>query len=616
MASLGIEMTDDTQSERVRMTGAEMVIAYAIRKGVRFAAGIPGHGSWAISDALLDHVTEIRGIQAMHEQSAVHIADGHYRASGRPMLSFTSVGPGAANTAVGVATAFADSTALLLVTGSPLSDMRGHSVLQEFDRTHGADFPRLLEPVVKEWWQPSHLEEIPFVLHRAWNQMLCGRPGPVLIDLALDLQADSAPVILPDPDEREARSRPRPAADDVERAAALLRAAKRPVIVAGGGVIGADATAELQAVAERLGAAVVTTWNGKGAIDETHTLHAGGIGDTATTSGNRIAAEADVILAVGCRFTDWSSSSFRRGITFAIPPTRLIHLDIDPREIGKNYPVEVALVADAREGLRDLITALGPGGGTKTFMASDFFATVQSKKDEWEAIRQVKAMSDAVPMTQFRAVTEIQRAVDEDAIVVTGAGIVQGAVRQNWISRLPRTHITSGGFSTMGFTVPAAIGAALAQPGRQVIGIAGDGDFLQTMQELAAAVMADVPIVIVILDNQGWISIKFGQTNTFGRATMVDFLRPDGSLYRIDYQAIGAAFGIPAAHVTQPSDVAPAIRVALASGGPALVAIDVARDFPDAALERTGWWDVPVPERHAERRAANQAARAEEQHLG
>ena len=219
-------------------------------------------------------------------------------------------------------------------------------------------------------------------------------------------------------------------------------------------------------------------------------------------------------------------------------------------------------------------------------------------------------------MTQARAIEEIQLATEPDAIVVTGAGIVQGAVRQNWVSRVPRSHISSGGFSTMGFTVPAAIGVKLAQPERQVLGIAGDGDFLQTMQEIAAAVMADTPIVIVILDNQGWISIKFGQINTFGRPAMVDFVRPDGSLYRIDYRAIGKAFGISAQHVTQPADVAPAVRTALASGGPALVAIDVARDFPDAALERTGWWDIPVPERHAERRAANLAARAEEQHLG
>ena len=178
--------------------------------------------------------------------------------------------------------------------------------------------------------------------------MVSGRPGPILLDLPMDVQAEAADVVIPDPVSREARGRVRPAADDVERAAALLAGASRPVIVAGGGVISSEASAELTALAERLGAPVVTTWNGKGAIDETHPLAALTIGDTASSSGNELAASADVILSVGNRFTDWSASSWRRGVTFSIPPTRLIQCDIDPREIGKNYPVEVGLVGDAR----------------------------------------------------------------------------------------------------------------------------------------------------------------------------------------------------------------------------------------------------------------------------
>nr|MBA2701444.1 thiamine pyrophosphate-binding protein [Chloroflexota bacterium] len=253
-------------------------------------AGIPGHGCWLLADALLDRTAEIRTIQVMHEQSAVHLADGYYRSTGRPILAFTSIGPGATNTLTGMATAYVDSTAVALMTGSASTDMRGHGLLQEFERRHVADNPRVFEPVVKEWWQPSRVDELPFVLHRAWNQMLSGRPGPILLDLPMDVQAEAAEVVLPDPRQREAGGRVRPAAEDVERAAALLRLARRPVIVAGGGAIGADATAELLALAERLGAPVVTTWNGKGAIDETHELAAQTIGDTASTCGNSLAA--------------------------------------------------------------------------------------------------------------------------------------------------------------------------------------------------------------------------------------------------------------------------------------------------------------------------------------
>jgi acetolactate synthase-1/2/3 large subunit len=598
-----------------RLSGVQILVEYLVRQRVPYAVGIPGHGSWSLTDALLDRTDKIRTLQVMHEQSAVHLADGYYRVAGRPLLAFTSIGPGATNTVIGMATAYADSTAVLLMTGSAHTYMRGHGVLQELERRHVADNPRIFEPVVKEWWQPSRVDELPFVLHRAWNQMLSGRPGPVLLDLPMDVQAESAEVVLPEPDEREARGRARPAADDIERAARLLRAARRPVIVAGGGAIGAAASGEVTTLAERLGAPVVTTWMGKGAIDETHELAAQTIGDTASTCGNELAASADVILSVGCRFTDWSASSYRKGVTFTIPPSRLIQIDIDPREIGKNYPVEVPLVADAKAALADLLAALGPGGGVDEYRQTAYYGEIQERKAAWREQMEVKSASDHVPMTQARAIREVQQATDPEAIVVTGAGLPQGIVKQRWVTRAPRTHITSGGFSSMGFTLPAAIGARLAAPDRQVVAIAGDGDFLQTMQELAAAAMLDTPVCVVVLDNSGWMSIKGGQQTFFGRTAATDFLRRDGSSYSPDYAAIGHAFGLHSEQVNDPADVCPAVARALATGGPSLVAIKVSRDLADAGPDKTGWWDVPISEQHPEQRDAQLAGRAGEQHL-
>jgi acetolactate synthase-1/2/3 large subunit len=577
-------------------------------------AGIPGHGCWTFVDALLDRADEIQPVRVMHEQSAVHLADGYYRATGQPILAFTSIGPGAANTVVGMATAYVDSQAVALLTGSPHTDMRGHGLLQEIERRHAADNPRLFEPVVKEWWQPSRVDELPFVLHRAWNQMVSGRPGPILLDVPMDVQADSTEVVLPDPARREARGRIRPAAADIDRAASLLRGARRPVIVAGGGAIGSDASDEVTRLAERLGAPVVTTWNGKGAIDESHELAGLTIGDTASTCGNALAASADVILSVGNRFTDWSASSYRRGVTFAIPPSRLVQLDIDPREIGKNYPVDVALVGDARAGLADLLEALGPGGGPAVYRTTAYFEEIARHKRDWFEQVEIKSGSTATPMTMARAVREIQAATRDDAIVVTGAGLPQGMVKQRWVTRRPRTHLTSGGYSTMGFTLPAAIGAQLALPDRQVLAVCGDGDFLQTMQELSTAVMAAAPVCTVVLDNAGWISIKGGQQAFFGRTAMTDFVTPDGSGYSPDHAAIGRAFGIHAERVDDPAELGPAVRRALVSGGPALIHVHVERDLAVAGPDKTGWWDVPVPEDHPEGRADQAAGRAEEQH--
>jgi acetolactate synthase-1/2/3 large subunit len=584
-----------------RLTGAQILVEYLVRQGVPYAVGIPGHGCWNLTDVLLDHADRVQTIQVMHEQSAVHVADAFFRVTGRPLLAFTSIGPGQTNTVVGMATAYADSTAVMLMTGSAHTYMRGHGLFQEVERRHVADNPRIFEPVVKEWWQPSRVDELPFVLHRAWNQMLSGRPGPVLLDLPMDVQAEAADVVIPDPDAREARHGPRAAGQDVERAAGLLRTARRPVIVAGGGVMLAAAWAELTTLAERLGAPVVTTWQGKGAIDETHELNAWSIGDT-----------ADVLLAVGCRFTDWSASSWRKGVTFSIPPAKLIHLDIDPREIGKNYPVEVGLLGDAKATLEDLLEALGPAT-VGHYRSSAYFEEIQAKKATWEELKRKKERSSLTPMTQARAIFEIQQATGPDAIVVTGAGLPQSIVKQNWVTRLPRTHITSGGFSTMGFTVPGAIGAALGQPGRQVIGIAGDGDFLQTVQELAAAELLGIPVVFVVLNNSGWMSIKGGQRAFFGRTAKTDFLRPDGSLYSPDYRAVGEAFGLHAEQVDHPDAVRPAVERALAHGGPALVAVTVGREA-EHALDKTGWWDAPVPEFHPEQYASQLAGRAEEQH--
>jgi acetolactate synthase-1/2/3 large subunit len=356
-----------------------------------------------------------------------------------------------------------------------------------------------------------------------------------------------------------------------------------------------------------LGAPVVTTWNGKGAIDEMHPLAGQTIGDTGSTIGNALAASADVILAVGCRFVDWSASSWRKGVTFAIPPTKLIQLEIDEREIGKNYPVEVPLVADARAGLRDLIDALGTGEA-----ATAYGDEIERLRAAWAEQVEVKSGSDAVPMTMARAVREVQAATRPDAIVVTGAGLPQGMVKQRWATREPRTHITSGGFSTMGFTLPAAIGAQLARPDAQVLAVCGDGDFLQTMQELSTAAILGVPVCTVVLDNSGWISIKGGQEAHFGRSTVTDFMR-DGQPYSPDFEAIGRAFGIHAERATEPSQVRAAVERAFASGGPSLVHVPVDRDLAVAGPDKTGWWDVPVPEG---RPAYDDqlAGRAEEQH--
>jgi acetolactate synthase-1/2/3 large subunit len=598
----------------MRLTGAEVVARSLGAYQVPYVTGIPGHGNWSILDALNRLETPIPFVQTMHEQSAVHLADGYYRACGRPLMATTSIGPGATNTVIGMGTAFVDSTAVLLLTGGPHTYMRGHSVLQELDRFHAADFPRVMEGVTKRHFEATRVEELPFLMHRAFAAMTSGRPGPVHLEVPMDVQADAAEAQPPQPEDRSPRGRPRPDSDAVVEASRLLADAERPVIVAGGGVISADASDLLVQLAVRLGAAVVTTWNGKGSIPEDHDLNAWGIGDTASRCGNVLARDADVILSVGCRFVDWSASSYRAGATFSIPPTKLIQLDIDSQEIGKNYPVEVPLVCDAASGLRDLLDAVEDAIPQRDYTDLPFYGSIDEAKRKWVEEQTPLQHSTAVPMSMQRAMLELRSVLDRSAIVTSGAGLPQAIVRQSFPVYEPRTHITSGGFSSMGFTVPAALGAKLAHPDRQVVGIAGDGDFMQTMQEMATAAMYEIPSLILVLNNCGWISIRNGQRAFMSGPSGVYFDRR-GEPYTPRYAEIAREFGLHGERVEDPADLGVAVQKALSSDGPAVVEAMVAREGKESGLIKTGWWDAPVPAYLEEQRSLYEEGRRQEQHL-
>lgn len=595
----------------MKLTGGEIVAHYLIKEKVPYALGIPGHGCLALVDALMKNKDRIKTIQVRQEMSAVHMADGYFRACGRPLACFTSIGPGAINTAIGLATCYVDSTAALVLTGDVHTYMFGKGVLQEIERRRDADFPQILEPVTKRRWQVTDIRQLPSVMQRAFSTMLTGRRGPVLISLPMDVQADSADVTIPGPASHEAIARPLGDPKLIEQAASMLARAERPVIVAGGGVNSSEAWQELTSVAQASGAAVVTTFNAKGCFPEDHPQSAWISGAKGTDVGNRVTRSADVVLAVGCRFADESTSSYRNGISYSIPPTRLIQIDIEAGEIGKNYPVEVGIVGDAKAVLAQITHALK---AEKVKDRPHYLAEIASRRAAWfESLAEFRDPA-RVPVTISRVLAEVREFLDRDALVVSSSGNAQAQILQEFAFYEPRTNITTGGFSTMGFTLPAAMGAKLARPGRQVIGIAGDGDFLMTVQELATAVQYEIPVVMLVLNNYAWMSISDLQMAVYGedRAFAVEFRKPDGGLVGPDFEALAKAFGCYAEKVDRAEQIKPALRRAFESGRPAVIEAIVNREFPYSGGKAVGWWDVPVPMYLEERRAKYEKERSEE----
>ncbi|MCZ8187635.1 MAG: thiamine pyrophosphate-binding protein [Beijerinckiaceae bacterium] len=564
--------------------------------GVPYITGLPGHGNWNLLDAFNDKGSDIPVIQTMHEQAAVHIADAHYRVTGQPIAACTSIGPGAANAVMGLANAHCDSTALLLITGSASTHMRGHGVMQELDRENVPDFLQVTRPITKRAFDVIRADHMPFVLHRAWNAMVTGRPGPVHIEIPMDVQVAETDIDVAELSKRIPVGKVRADAKAIEAAVKLLLSAKRPCIVAGGGVITANASAALRSLAEKLGIPVVFTWNGKSSLPEDHPMNAGTVGWPGSLTGNTMASRADVVMSLGCRFTDWSASSWRKGVSFSIPDSKLIHVDIDPREIGKNYPAEVGIVGDIGLVLEDMLAEISPAQA-KTALGSraiyhDELARLWA---EWDVIQKPRRNHNKIPTTMLTALKELRKALPRHGIVTVGSGHPQSSVKQDFPIYEPRTHITPGSYSPMGFALPAAIGAKLAKRDTPVVCIIGDGDFMMCMQELATCVAYNIPVVFLVLNNSGFISIRDGQNALMGRNIISEFQhRGNGEPYSVDFVNLARSFGFDfGKRIEAVADIAPTIAKALAANIPALIEVPITRDVSIAASNVVGWWDFP-----------------------
>jgi acetolactate synthase I/II/III large subunit len=583
-------MIDDLGATReVSLPGPKRIVAYQLvdalaRLGVDHVFGLCGHTNIAVLDAL--RTSSIQWVTARHEQVAAHMAEGYARVTGKPGVVLLHLGPGLTNAMTGIANAALDSIPLIVIAGDIPSYYHGRHAHQEINKHVEADQWEMVRPLVKWAWRVERAESLPRILSRAFHIAQTGRRGPVFIDVPMDffsaeLPADafSLPQTAPLP--------PVPLPSEVAQAmASLLLEAERPVIYVGGGATSHDASRALTALAEWMSIPVAYSLMGKTAIPDTHPLCLGMTGFWGTPIANTFCHEADVILAVGTRFAEADSSSWDARFTFQIPPTKLIHIDIDPIEIGRNYPAVLAATADSEQALAAILIAVRKQQPQPRPVSQHVFqAAAQREAFLLEAGQQ--AGSDAFPMYPQRILADVRAALPEDAYIATDVGWNKNGVGQQFPTTVPGTLLTPGGYATMGFGPAAVIGAKIGAPERVCIALIGDGAMGSQLSALITAVEYKIPVVWVVMNNYAFGTIAGLETLHYGSGFGCEFVL-DGQPYNPDFAALAQACGGRGIKIGQATDLLPALREAVTSPQPVLLDVPMRND----PVPTTGHWDI------------------------
>jgi acetolactate synthase-1/2/3 large subunit len=533
----------------MKLKGAEIVWECLIREGVEVVFGITGGAILPTFDAL-NKYSQMRLVVTRHEQGAAHMADGYARATGKVGVAMATSGPGATNLTTGIATAMMDSSPIVCITGQVPTAVIGSDAFQETDVTG------ITLPITKHNYLVYDVEDLAYTIREAFHVARTGRQGPVLVDIPKDVQSAVTEFEYPEEEIRLPGYRPtsETTPEQIKAALALIREAERPLILAGHGVLMSGAMLELLSFAERTETPVTLTLLGKGGMPESHPLCLGMMGMHGTAYANMAIQEADLLLAFGMRFDDRVTGK----LAAYAPKSRKIHVDIDPSELNKNVRVDVGIVGDLKTVLNQFLSRLEP------MQHSEWLKQI----DEWrqDAVRR-DIINREVPdaLLSAHVIHDIWKATEGDAVVVTDVGQHQMWVAQYYPHDRPHTLITSGGLGTMGFGLPAAIGAKLGRPDREVWAIVGDGGFQMTMTELGTAVQAGANVKIAIIDN-GYLGMVRQWQELFydARYKATPVLSPD-------FCKLAGAYGIAARRVTTREEVIPTVEWARQVDGPVLI---------------------------------------------
>lgn len=574
------------------MKGGQVIAETLVQEGVPYVFGICGHGNVGILDALYAVRDKLQLVSPRHEQCAGHMADAYFRVKHRPVATLTSTGPGSANLVMSLATALSDSSAFMAITANVPTSQHNRAPFQELYKHNQADFAQVLRPVVKRAFQPTRVDMLPLALRQGLDTMVTGRPGPVNLDIPYNVFQESDDVELPARSHLDRPHRPGASDADIATTLDLLAAARQPVLFIGHGATLSEAGPQITALAQRLGIPVITSPNGMGCIAGDDPLALGFIGRNGAYPANQAGRFADLVITLGTRFDDRSSSSWQPGYSWNFPKTQLVHVDIDPQELGRNYPPTLGVIADVQTFTQQLSNALPSRPHISAERYAPWGATVRGWQAEWEAFVRPHFGDSTSPLRPEFVVGTLQKLLPDDVILALDSGVHHNWFMQFWRARRPQSMLNSWGYSSMGFGVCGVLGAQLAAPNRPCVAVVGDGGFTMAPYVLCTAVEYNLPVVWIIWNNFAWGAIRDLQYGLFdGREIGTAFYKGQtGESYNPDFAAWARACGADGHTVTRPQDLAAAVELALKNRRPCVIDVHVDADVRPPS---TGTWQLP-----------------------
>ena len=576
------------------MKGSELIAEYLVQQKVPYMFGICGHGNVGMLDAMYHVRDKIKLVSPRHEQCAGHMADAYFRVKHKPVATLTSTGPGSANMVMSLATALSDSSAFLAITSNVPTSQMNRAPFQELYAHNQADFPNVLRPVVKRSFQPSRVDMLPLALRQSFDTMLTGRPGPVNLDIPYNLYQEEADVEVPAPSHTLGQQRPAASQADVAAVIALLREAKSPVFFIGHGVTLSEAGPALTALAQRLGVPVITSPNGMGCVPADDEMTLGFIGRNGAYPANQAGRHSDLVITVGTRFDDRSSSSWHVGYSWNFPKTKLVHVDIDPQELGRNYPPTVGIVADCKVFCEQMLVAVNDAK-IESGQFGRWREQVIGWQQEWEKFIRPNFSTISTPIRPEYVVGQLQKVLPDDVILALDSGVHHNWFMQFWKPQRAQSMLNSWGYSSMGFGVCGVLGAQLAAPDRVCVAVVGDGGFTMTPYVVCTAVEYNLPCIWIVWNNFAWGAIRDIQHGLFGgREIGTAFYKgeqgPGGERYNPDFAAWARAAGADGMTVTRSEDLAGAVQQAIKNRRPCVIDVHVDAEVRPPS---TGTWQLP-----------------------